>query len=235
MTRSPSEPLTQRQREVLDWVRGFIREHGIPPTVREIGGAFEIRSSSAFDFLQTLERKGHLERGERRARALVLKGRRPRHECGCDEVRVVGRIRAGGPIEAIEHDLGTVAVKKGLFRGGDVFALEVEGESMIEAGILPGDRVIVRKQEIADDGDVVVALIESDATLKRFFREADGVRLEPANRAMSPIHVRSGEFRIQGKVVGVVRLMEHFAGGGREDVEAPVQELQQSHLHSGNR
>lgn len=207
MTRPEARPLTSRQSEILAWVRGFIRDHGMPPTVREIGAAFEIKSSSVFDLLQALERKGHLRRGDLGARSLIVAGHADRHECGCEEVRIVGRVRAGAPIEAIENDLGTIAVKKDLLRGRSAFALKVEGNSMIEAGILDGDYVVVRKQETADDGDIVVALIENEATLKRFYRDADGVRLEPASPAMSAIRVRSGEFAIQGTVVSVMRVM----------------------------
>lgn len=207
MPRSDIERLTARQSEVLAWVKGFIREHSMPPTVREIGAAFGIKSSSAFELLQALERKGELRRGDRGARSLIVKGRAQRHECGCEEVRIVGRVRAGAPIEAIEDDWGTIAVKKDLLRGRAAFALKVDGNSMVEAGILDGDYVVVRKQETADDGDIVVALIENEATLKRFFREADGVRLEPANPAMSAIRIRSGEFAIQGTVISVMRVM----------------------------
>lgn len=207
MPRSDIERLTARQSEVLAWVKGFIREHSMPPTVREIGAAFGIKSSSAFELLQALERKGELRRGDRGARSLIVKGRAQRHECGCEEVRIVGRVRAGAPIEAIEDDWGTIAVTKDLLRGRSAFALKVEGSSMVEAGILDGDYVVVRRQETADDGDIVVALIEKEATLKRFFREADGVRLEPANPAMSAIRIRSGEFAIQGTVVSVMRVM----------------------------
>lgn len=208
MPRADIESLTPRQGEILAWVKGFIRDHGMPPTVREIGSAFAIKSSSVFDLLQALERKGHLRRGGLGARSLIVKGWVQRHECGCEEVRIVGRVRAGAPIEAIEDNWGTIAVKKDLLRGRTGFALKVEGNSMVEAGILDGDYVVVRKQETADDGDIVVALIENEATLKRFFREADEVRLEPANPAMPPIRVRSGEFAIQGTVVSVMRVMD---------------------------
>lgn len=208
MPRPDIEPLTARQSEILAWVKGFIRDHGMPPTVREIGAAFGIKSSSVFDLLQALERKGHLRRGELGARSLIVKGRAQRHECGCEEVRIVGRVRAGAPIEAIEDDWGTIVVKKDLLRGQTAFALKVEGDSMIEAGILDGDYVVVRKQETADDGDIVVALIENEATLKRYYRDGDGVRLDPANRKMSPIRIRSGEFAIQGTVVSVMRMMD---------------------------
>lgn len=208
MSKRGSISPTPRQREILDWVKVFIRDHGMPPTVREIGNAFDIKSSSVFDLLKALEQKGHLRRGERGARSLIVESHGRRHECGCEEVRVVGRVRAGAPIEAIEDDCGTIAVKRDLLRGRESFALKVEGCSMVEAGILDGDYVVVRKQETADDGDIVVALIENEATLKRFYRDANGVRLEPANQEMSAIRVRTGEFAIQGTVVSVMRVMD---------------------------
>jgi len=196
--------LTPRQRETLVWVKAFIRDHGMPPTVREIGDAFGIRSSSVFHLLKELERKGYIERGDMGARSLIVKGRK-HAPSRCEDVPIVGRIPAGCPVEAIEHDAGTLHVNKELLRGHGGFALQVVGDSMVEAGILDGDYVIVRKQETAEDGDVVVALIEDEATLKRFYRDGDGVRLEPANSRMQPFHVRTGDFRIQGKVVGVQR------------------------------
>lgn len=201
--------LTPRQRETLEWIKEFIRSNGMPPTVREIGGAFGIKSSSVFDLLKALERKGSLRRGDRGARSLIVEGSTERRGSvgGIVEVAVVGRVPAGQPVEAIEHDCGTVAVSEEILCGGEAYALKVEGSSMVEAGVLDGDYVIVRKQETADDGDIVVALIQNEATLKRFFRERTGVRLEPANREMARIQVTSGEFRIQGKVVGVVRIM----------------------------
>jgi repressor LexA len=180
----------------------------MPPTVREIGNAFGIKSSSVFDLLSALERKGHLRRRDRGARSLVVIGGEKRTETHTVEVPIIGRIAAGGPIEAIEDLRGSVAVGPDMARGDNVFALKVAGDSMVDAGILDGDYVIVRQQETANDGDIVVALIGDDATLKRFFREKDGVRLDPANPRMSPIHVRSGEFRIQGKVVGVLRILD---------------------------
>jgi len=208
MAKPDTTALTARQRQVLEWVKAFIRERAMPPTVREIGRAFDIESSSVFDLLKTLERKNYIRRGDRSARSLIVHGMRKRGS-GSDvvEVAIVGRIAAGQPIEAIEHDCGTVAVKRDLLRGREAYALKVEGKSMMEAGILDGDYVIVRTQDTADDRDIIVALIENQATLKRFYRDGDGVRLEPANHEMEPIHVTSGEFRIQGKVVGVVRLM----------------------------
>ena len=157
--------------------------------------------------LKALERKGQLRRGDLGARSLIVKGRIQRHECGCEEVRIVGRVRAGAPIEAIEDNWGTIAVKKDLLRGRAAFALKVEGSSMVGAGILDGDYVVVLKQETADDGDVVVALIDGEATLKRLHREHNRVRLDPANETMKPIYVDSGELRLQGRVVAIHRVL----------------------------
>jgi len=199
--------LTPRQRETLDWIKGFIQEEGMPPTVREIGAAFGIKSSSVFDLLTALEGKGHLKRSNRGARSLIVAGME-RSEIDVVNIPVIGSIAAGRPIEAIEDDNGKVVADKGLLRGRETFALRVEGDSMIEAGILNGDYVIIWKKETADNGDIVVAMIDGDATLKRFFREKDGVRLEPANPRMVPIYVRSGEFRIMGKVIGVQRYFD---------------------------
>lgn len=199
--------LTRRQSETLEWVKDFIRERGMPPTVREIGAGFKIKSSSVFDLLSALERKGYLRRGDRGARSLIVKGLSVAPG-EISEVPVIGSIAAGRPIEAIADDRGMVVVKKGVLRGRETFALRVEGDSMVDAGILNGDYVIVWKQESADNGDIVVALIGDEATLKRFYREKDGLRLEPANQQMFPIHVRSGEFRILGKVIGVQRFLD---------------------------
>lgn len=207
MPRRATTELTLHQRRVLDWIRSFITRNGMPPTVREIGRQFDIQSSSVFDLLKALERKGALRRGDLGPRSLILKERIAKRSLDWVEVPIVGRIAAGVPILAVEDASETLVVDGRLGRGRDLYALRVAGDSMKDADILDGDLVIIRKQNTADDGDIVVALIEDEATLKRFYHEAGGARLQPANRDMAPIHVRSGEFRIQGKVVGVQR---HF-------------------------
>jgi repressor LexA len=206
MTDKTRNRLTKRQRQILGWIKGFIDEHGMPPTVREIGAQFGIASSSVFDHLKALERKGYLRRGELGARSLILKDDQISEDT-VQEVLVMGRIAAGSPIEAVETDLGSVPVSKSLLRGLGGFALRVAGDSMVDAGILDGDYVIVREQETAENGEIVVALVVGEATLKRFYRDEDGVRLEPANAKLPPIHVTDGEFQIQGKVIGVMRVM----------------------------
>ncbi len=213
MSRPPAEGITERQEETLRWIRGFIKEHDLPPTVREIGRAFDIESSTVFYLLKELERKGHLRRGNLGARSLILNDKPPTVASESVDVPILGRIAAGGPIEAIESPAGTIPVGRMLLRGTQAFALQVTGDSMVEAGIMDGDYVVVRKQEVAQNGDVVVALIEDQATLKRYFCEGRHVRLEPANKRMVPIRVKSGEFKIQGKVVGVIRLLESMMPG----------------------
>ena len=206
MGRKPTPGLTPRQEETLRWIREFVREQGMPPTVREIGRAFDIKSSSVFYLLKELERKGFLRRGELGARSLILSDAEL-HHCRCEEVSVKGRIAAGRPIFAASVEEGTITTNKDVLRGREAYALRVEGDSMKDVGIFDGDHVIIRAQDTADDGDIVVALIEDEATLKRFYRERGRVRLEPANRRMKPIYVMPGEFRIQGKVIEVRRTL----------------------------
>jgi len=208
MARPATKELTSRQKETLQWIKEFIRKHGMPPTVRELGGAFGIKSSSAFDLLKALQKKGCLRRTNLGPRSLEIIGQKtPARSCNCVQVPIIGRIAAGKPILAVEDRTGTITVDKKLLHGGEAFALHVEGDSMTAADILDGDYAVVRKQDTADDGDIVVALIEDEATLKRVYREKNGVRLEPANLRMKPIYVSSGEFQIQGKVVAVQRNM----------------------------
>mgnify|MGYP001101789437 CR=1 FL=1 len=201
--------LTARQQQVLELVKSYTEEHGVPPTVREIGSAIGIKGPSVCDVLHALERKGRLRRQRMKARSLVVAEAAKRRPLDAAEIRVIGRIAAGGPTEAVEGDLGSLPFVKGVIRSRGGFALRVVGDSMIEAGIMDGDYVIIRHQETAEEGDIVVALVNGEVTLKRLFREADGVRLEPANPNMAPIHVTSGDFTIQGKVVGVLRVMNH--------------------------
>ena len=208
MTDNRRKRLTKRQRQVLGWIEEFIDEHGMPPTVREIGAHYGIASSSVFDHLKALERKGCLRRGNLGARSLIIEGRRSEGAANADAVvvPVMGRIAAGVPDYAVEEPSETITVEKRLARGRELYALRVEGDSMMDAGILDGDLVIIRKQDTADNGDIVVALIKDESTLKRFYRKQDHVRLEPANHAREPIRVRTDEFRIQGKVIGVQRI-----------------------------
>ena len=206
--------MTDRQREVLDFIRTFGERHGVPPTVREIGERFGFTARAAFDHLRALERKGMLERrvtGKRASRTLILpshKGARRAEPAG---IPVIGRIAAGAPITAVENHEDTLPLRpEWLGTGGqDVFALRVRGESMIGAHIVDGDLVLVRKQETAGSGDIVAAMVDGEATVKRFGREGGAVVLRPEHPTMKPIVIEPGrgDFHILGKVVGIVRQM----------------------------
>jgi repressor LexA len=209
--------LTKRQEQTLDFIRSSIEDRGYPPTLREIGTHMGIRSTNGVnDHLRALERKGYLRREDMKSRALKLvedAAPTPIRSAGSDddviEIPVVGRVAAGLPLLAEENVVDTVRVDRMLVRGGrEVFGLRVTGDSMIEAGIFAGDYIFVRKQSTADRGDVVVALIGDEATVKHFYPERDYVRFQPANAKMAPILVRASDFKstmLLGKVVGVYR------------------------------
>jgi repressor LexA len=191
--------LTKRQREVFDFIRTKIFQRGYGPTVRETADAFGIRSpNGVMCHLRALEKKNIIRREPNMSRAIQLINDGP-SDTG---MPLVGVIAAGRPIEAIEQD-DRISFRD-MFGKPGLFALEVRGDSMIEDQIAEGDYVVVKKTETARDGQIVVALLgDGDATLKRFFREGNRVRLEPANRNMKPIYARN--VRIMGVVVGVVR------------------------------
>ncbi len=207
--------LTKRQEQTLDFIRSSIEQRGYPPTLREIGEHMGIRSTNGVnDHLRALERKGYLRREDMKSRALKLvedatEVKSRSEEDDILEIPVLGRVAAGLPILAEENVVDTVRVDRMLVRGGrEVFGLRVTGDSMIEAGILSGDYIFVRKQASADRGDIVVALIGDEATVKYYYPERDYVRFQPANAQMAPILVRASDFRstmLLGKVVGVYR------------------------------
>lgn len=193
----------QRAERILDFIRERIAEQGYPPTVREIAEAVGLASTSAVHHhLLKLEREGKLQKDATRSRALTIPG-----TVGARVVQapIVGEIAAGEPIYAYENQEETLAVPGDLAgRGHDTFVLRVRGKSMIEDHIDDGDYVVVQSQDTARDGDIIVALLEdSRATLKRYFKEKDRVRLQPANGQMQPIYTR--DIQIQGKVIGVIR------------------------------
>jgi repressor LexA len=215
--------LTQRQQMVLDFIRQSIQDRGYPPTLREIGARMGIRSTNGVnDHLRALERKGYLTREDMKSRALRPTNLdshelgdaavdEPANDVDLIEVQVLGRVAAGLPLLAEEHVIDTVRIDRALVRGGrEVFGLKVHGDSMIEAGILSGDYIFVRKQLTASRGDIVVALIGDEATVKYYYPEKDHVRFQPANKTMAPIYVRAVDFKptmLLGVVVGVFRRM----------------------------
>ncbi|TAM57979.1 transcriptional repressor LexA [bacterium] len=195
------KPPTQRQQAILDVIASFTREHGYPPSVREIGERVGLSSSSTVQsHLKTLERRGLVKRDPTKPRALV------RDHAPMPEVislPVVGRVAAGIPITAVENVEDEFPLPASFVRDGGSFMLRVQGDSMIEAGILDGDLLVVRPQQTAENGEIVVAMIEDEATVKTFYREPGRVRLQPENRSMQPIYAENVE--LVGRVCGVVR------------------------------
>jgi repressor LexA len=226
-----AEALTQRQREILEFISASIVERGFPPTLREIGEHFNIRSTNGVnDHLKALEKKGHLRREDLKSRAMrpvlpdgtgeLVSLTRARatgnlqaiSAAGDDDmadIPILGKVAAGQPILAIEQATDSVRVDRVLIGGHrEVFGLRIVGESMIEDGIFDGDYVFVKKTPSARTGDIVVAMIEGEATVKRYYPEGDCIRFQPANQNMDPIIVRKVDFKnvdIIGIVVGVYR------------------------------
>jgi repressor LexA len=195
--------LTKRQREIFEFIKRYSDKHGYPPTVRDIGKAIGLTSSSTVHaHLANLEKVGLLRRDPSKPRAIeLLVDRAKRVVSG--GLPVVGEIAAGQPVLAEENVEEYVPVPD--IAGGEEgeFVLRVKGDSMKDAGIFEGDHVVVRRQETAEDGDIVVALVGEEATVKRLFRESDHVRLQPENEGMAPIRTRDAQ--VLGRVVGVCR------------------------------
>ena len=201
------EPLTERQQKLLTFILANMRGTGRPPTVREICGAFGFRSTgTARDHLRALEAKGHLRKLPGKARGLVPSNWTGMLRAEFPPMPILGRVPAGGPLLAEENLEGTVDLSEG-FAGQKVFALKVVGDSMIEAGICEGDLVVVRGQEAAEAGEIVVALVDGEATVKRLARRDGKLWLQPANKRYEPIAVE-GDTRVLGKVIGVIRHYE---------------------------
>lgn len=197
--------LTRRQREILIFVQRYTDAHGYPPSVREIGQALGLTSSSTVhSHLSALEKKGYLRRDPSKPRALEVL--RDEHEIPAKKVvpiPIVGRVTAGQPILAQQNIEDYFPLPAEFVRSDEAFILYVRGDSMIDAGIYDGDMLVVRRQPTAKDRDIVVARIEDEATVKRFFREDGRIRLQPENPRMDPIYVRDAA--IEGVAVAVIR------------------------------
>ena len=198
--------LTERQRDVLEFIEGKLEDCGVAPTLREISEAFGFASTaSAQKHIALLERKGFLRREKHQKRGLVLAHRQQTDDRREIELPLLGLVAAGAPIESVQ-DPEPVSVPPDFVGAGDRFVLKVRGESMIEDGIHDGDMVVVQAAADATNGDMVVAMVDGEVTLKRFFREApDTIRLQPANSEMEPIFVAAAALTIQGIVVGLLR------------------------------
>lgn len=200
-------PITAKQRRVFEFIRRYIESNQEPPTIAEIGRQFQMRSSaSVHAILQTLEREGLIKRIPNVSRGIEIVQQKESDGDDGGEVALLGTVAAGQPIEAIlSHD--TISVPRDMHGHGRTFALRVRGDSMIEENIQDGDIIIVASQKTADNGQVVVALIDGNyATVKKFYREPDFIRLEPANPQFKPIFIKTPErLQIQGVVKGLIR------------------------------
>jgi repressor LexA len=203
--------LTRRQSDILTFVRRYTDSHGYPPSVREIGSAMGLTSSSTVhSHLAALERKGYLRRDPSKPRALeILRETGGEHSMPVRRavpLPIVGRVTAGAPILAEQNIDDYLPIPADLLNGSEGFVLKVRGDSMIGAGIYDGDLLIVRRQTSAQNGDIVVARLGDEATVKQFFRERDRVRLQPANDALEPIYAK--DVAIEGKAIAVFRRLQ---------------------------
>ncbi len=198
-----AKTLTPKQAEILAMIKDNLRKKGYPPSVREIGQAVGLSSSSTVHgYLRKLEKMGYLRRDPAKPRAIeVLE--QDEHQVEFVNVPLLGKVAAGAPLLAVENIEELFPLPAHFTGNGEFFMLEVRGESMIEAGILDGDMVIVRQQHDADNGDIVVALIEDEATVKRLYKEKDRARLQPENSLMEPIY--TDNLHVIGKVIGLIR------------------------------
>jgi len=207
--------LSTRQTQILEFIRHFVRDHSYPPSVREIGDGVGITSTSVVDYnLRVLAKRGYIRRDPDISRGIEILDNDGERLAERVSVPVMGQIAAGAPIEAVEGHAERVTLTQDLVPTEGVFALRVRGKSMIEDLIDDGDLVIVRPQDTADNGAIVVALIndgpgtEGQVTLKRIYREKDRVRLQPANATMDPIYVRPDQVKVQGQVVCLIRQID---------------------------
>lgn len=197
--------LTDKQELVLKFITSVIRNRGLPPTIREIGDEFEITAKGAYDHLKAIEKKGYLKTSKNQSRAIELL--RHSAEDGIPvramSIPLLGRVAAGLPIFAEENIEEYIPITDKLAKKGAMFALKVIGESMIGDGINDGDIAIIQKKEVARDGEIVVALIENEATLKTYFKDSDSIRLEASNPKFKTIKAK--KVSIVGKLVGIYR------------------------------
>lgn len=194
--------LTASQRKVLDYILQQTEERGYPPSVREICAAVGLKSTSTVHgHLMRLEKNGYIRRDLTKPRAIEVLGRRPKEQTV--SLPLVGKVTAGVPITAVENIEETFALPASLVGRGEHFMLSVKGNSMVDAGIFDGDYIIVRKQDRCENGEIIVALIDEEATVKAFYREDGHIRLQPRNGSFEPIIVR--DCAVLGKVVGLIR------------------------------
>jgi repressor LexA len=196
--------LTQRQKEVLSFIAGYINQHNYPPTIREIGDFFSISVKGAHDHVTALKRKGVLKQADKRSRTMELVGEGRSSLNRLVEIPLLGTVAAGVPILSEENWDGTVQINDALLKKNrKYFALRVRGDSMVGAGIMDGDTAVIEKQTIAKNGEIVVAVVDEAVTLKRFFKEAKRVKLQAENVSYPPIY--SQNVRLLGRLAHIIR------------------------------
>jgi len=198
--------ITSRQSEVLDYIKAFIGEHHFPPTMREISEHFSISVKGAYDHVKALEKKGYLKIDNNRSRTIEVVGYDEPVDEQVREIPILGNVAAGLPLLAEENLEGTVRLPTEHLGSGSHFALHVRGDSMRNAGIMDGDLAVFRQQPVAENGDIVVAMVEEAVTLKRFYREKNRVRLQAENPAYPPIFTQ--HVRVLGKLAHLIRSYE---------------------------
>lgn len=201
------EDLSQKQLEILLFIKSEIQRQGYPPAVREICKGVELKSTSTVHaHLSTLEKKQYIRKDPSKPRAIEILDKNDDFlltKKKTVDIPILGKVTAGEPILAVENIEDTYPVPLSLVKGQDVFMLKIKGESMIDAGILDGDLVLVKKQATAENGDIIIALLDDEATIKRFFKEEDTIRLQPENQSMEPIY--SKDVQVLGKAISLFR------------------------------
>jgi repressor LexA len=196
--------LTERQKEVLSFIAGYINEHNYPPTIREIGDFFSISVKGAHDHVTALKKKGVLKQVDKRSRTMELVGEGKTSLNRLVEIPMLGTVAAGVPILAEENWDGTIQINEALLKKNrKYFALKVRGDSMVGAGIMDNDMAVIEKQSVAKNGEIVVAVVDDAVTLKRFFRENKRIKLQAENPAYPPIY--SQNVRLLGRLVHIIR------------------------------
>jgi repressor LexA len=198
--------ITSRQSEVLDYIKAFIAEHHFPPTMREISDNFSISAKGAYDHVKALEKKGYLRIDSNRSRTIEVVGNDESDDERVREIPILGNVAAGLPLLAEENMEGTIRMPSEQLGSGSHFALHVRGDSMQNAGIMDGDLAVFRQQPVAENGDIVVAMVEEAVTLKRFYKEKNRVRLQAENPAYPPIFTQN--VRVLGKLAHLIRSYE---------------------------
>jgi repressor LexA len=196
--------LTQRQKEILSFIAGYINQHNYPPTIREIGDFFSISVKGAHDHVTALKRKGVIKQVDKRSRTMELVGEGRASLNRLVEIPLLGTVAAGIPILSEENWDGTVQINDALLKKNrKYFALKVRGDSMVGAGIMDGDMAVIEKQSIAKNGEIVVAVMDEAVTLKRFFKESKRIKLQAENANYPPIY--SQNVRLLGRLVHIIR------------------------------